>query len=470
MSAFTAVVGACLVNTAGPAGAAGTATAAGVPLSQGRPVGASSTERGDLSAAAAVDGRTDTRWASAFSDRQWLQVDLGAAKPITRIVLDWEQAYATAFTIRTSNGGGRWTTVHRTTAGTGGRQTVNVTGTARYVRLDTTRRSSPYGVSLWEFQVYGTGSATPAPSSTAKPTATPAPSSTAKPTAKPTAGSTAKPSPGTTPKPSSSASPSRLPTGPVPPGAVRVAEFVAECPFTHRRPDDPIVFPGLPGGSHMHSFFGNTSTDAHSDLGSLRKGGTTCSPKTDLSSYWVPTLYDGDTPVEPTGTTFYYLGEGVRDELMNRTRPLPLGLRIVAGNARATRPDETSNARWSCLHAGHVGSSKNFVNCPAGTMLESYLDFPHCWNGKDLDSPDHKSHMAYPVAGACPASHPVIVPKLRQVLRYPVNGDPARFRLASGPGFTMHGDFFNAWPEEEMERRVRDCIRPIVKCGADGTP
>ncbi|GGK93657.1 hypothetical protein Ppa06_61760 [Planomonospora parontospora subsp. parontospora] len=452
-SALTAVLGACLVSTAGPAGAAE------IPLSQGRPASASSTERGDLSAAAAVDGKGGTRWASAFSDRQWLQVDLGAPRRIGKVVLDWEHAYATAFTIRVSNGGGRWTTVHTTTAGTGGRQTVNVTGTARYVRLDTTKRSSRYGVSLWEFQVYGDGSAAPVPGATS-----------AAPTPRPTAGSTSRPSSSAAPRPSSGTTPARLPKGPVPPGAVRVAEFVAECPFTHRRPDDPIVFPGLPGGSHMHSFFGNTSTDAHSDLGSLRKGGTTCSPKTDLSSYWVPTLYDGGTPVEPTGTTFYYLGEGVRDELMDQTRPLPLGLRIVAGNARATQPDETSNARWSCLHAGHVGSSKNFVNCPAGTMLESYLDFPHCWNGKDLDSPDHKSHMSYPVAGACPASHPVIVPKLRQVLRYPVNGDPARFRLASGPGFTMHGDFFNAWPEEEMERRVRDCIRPIVKCGADGTP
>jgi Domain of unknown function (DUF1996) len=82
------------------------------------------------------------------------------------------------------------------------------------------------------------------------------------------------------------------------------------------------------------------------------------------------------------------------------------------------------------------------VTCPAGTMLESYLDFPHCWNGRDLDSADHKSHMSYPVGGACPASHPVVVPELRQVMRYPVNGNPAGFRLASGPGYPMHGDFF----------------------------
>jgi hypothetical protein len=78
--------------------------------------------------------------------------------------------------------------------------------------------------------------------------------------------------------------------------------------------------------------------------------------------------------------------------------------------------------------------------------------------------------MAYPVGGACPSTHPVPVPKLRQVLRYPVNGDPARFRLASGRGYTMHGDFFNVWPEAEMAQRVRDCINAIIKCGADGTP
>jgi len=444
--ALATILGASLVNGVLPA------SAADAPLSQSGKATASSSERGDLPASAAIDGDEDTRWSSAFSDPQWLQVDLGASKAIKKIVLNWENAYATAFTIQTSSGGGQWKTVHTTTAGKGGVQTLNVSATGRYVRLNTTKRSSQYGVSLWEFEVYGTGSGTATPRPSATPSATPT-----------------KPAPTTTATPPASGT--NLPKGPVPPGAVRVAEFLAECPYTHRLPDDPIVMPGLAGGSHMHSFFGNTSTNADSDIKSLLKGGTTCSPKADLSSYWVPTLYSNDKPVEPTGTTFYYLGEGIKDELMAQTRPLPLGLRIVAGNAKATGVnDPTSSSRWSCLHAGEVGSSKNFVNCPAGKMLESYLDFPHCWNGKDLDSPDHKSHMSYPVNGACPASHPVIVPKLRQVLRYPVSGDPAKFRLSSGPGYTMHADFFNAWPEAEMERRVRDCIRPIVKCGADGTP
>jgi len=80
------------------------------------------------------------------------------------------------------------------------------------------------------------------------------------------------------------------------------------------------------------------------------------------------------------------------------------------------------------------------------------------------------SHMAYPVDGACPGTHPVILPRLRQVLRYPVDGDPSQLRLASGGGYTMHGDYLSLWPDQEMERRVRDCIRPMVKCLPDGSP
>ncbi|MEV6862179.1 DUF1996 domain-containing protein [Streptosporangium subroseum] len=416
MGALAALVAGSLTVVTGQASAAET------PLSQGRPVSASSTENGGSPASSAVDGNLGTRWASAFSDPQWLQVDLGAAATINSVVLNWEAAYASAFTIQTSANGSTWTTIHTTTAGTGGNQTLNVSGNGRYVRLNATKRATQYGVSLWEFQVFGSGGTAPPPP----------------------------------------------PPGPI----VRVAEFLAECPFTHRLPDDPIVFPGLPGGSHMHSFFGNPSTNANSNLASLQQANSSsCAPSIDISSYWVPTLYSNNVPVEPTGTTFYYLGEGVNAETLARTQPIPLGLRIVAGNAKATGPnDPTSTARWSCLHAGQVNPGKDFVTCPAGTMMESYLDFPQCWNGRDLDSADHKSHMAYPVNNTCPASHPVPVPKLRQVLRYPVSGSPANFRLASGPGYTMHGDFFNAWPEAEMERRVRDCIRPVIKCGFDGHP
>ncbi|HZM82766.1 MAG TPA: DUF1996 domain-containing protein [Candidatus Limnocylindrales bacterium] len=250
---------------------------------------------------------------------------------------------------------------------------------------------------------------------------------------------------------------------------IKVAEFPAECPLSHRLPDDPIVFPNLPGGSHMHDFMGNRSTNAFSTLSSLQAATSNCNPSIDISSYWIPTLYNNNVAVAPSSATFYYLGEGVRADITARIQPFPLGLRIVAGNAAATGPTG-SRARWSCLHAGQVPPSGNFVTCPAGTRLESYLDFPQCWNGRDLDSPDHKSHMAYPVNAACPSTHPVPVPKLRQVVRWPVSGDPSGFRLASGNGYSMHGDFFNAWPVAALAQRVRDCINAIVKCGANGQP
>ncbi|MCF6476905.1 discoidin domain-containing protein, partial [Nonomuraea sp. MG754425] len=79
------------------------ARAADILLSQNRPATASSSEGAAWGAAAAFDGdRTGTRWSSLFSDPQWLQVDLGASATISRVVLDWENAYAKAFTIQTS--------------------------------------------------------------------------------------------------------------------------------------------------------------------------------------------------------------------------------------------------------------------------------------------------------------------------------------------------------------------------------
>ena len=137
------------------AGPPGRAAAASTLLSQGKTATASSTESAAYPASDAVDGNTGTRWSSAFSDPQWLEVNLGSSASITQVVLQWETAYATAFQIQTSSDGTNWTTIYSTTTGTGGTQTLNVTGTGRYVRMYGTARATAYGYSLWEFQVYG---------------------------------------------------------------------------------------------------------------------------------------------------------------------------------------------------------------------------------------------------------------------------------------------------------------------------
>jgi hypothetical protein len=141
----------------------GTASAAPVLLSQGKPATASSTEGAGTPASAAVDGNAGTRWASAWSDPQWLRVDLGATSTLGRVELDWEAAHATSFQLQVSPDGNAWTTVHTTTSGTGGRQGFDVTGSGRYVRVLGTQRANGYGYSLWEFRVYGTLGDTPTP-------------------------------------------------------------------------------------------------------------------------------------------------------------------------------------------------------------------------------------------------------------------------------------------------------------------
>jgi len=152
MSAGLAALALTAMFTAGTADRAQAATL----LSQGQPATASSTQNASFPASAAVDGNTGTRWSSAFSDPQWLEVDLGSTATISQVTLDWETAYATAFQIQTSTDNTNWTTIYSTTTGTGGDQTLNVTGSGRYVRMYGTARATQYGYSLWEFQVYGT--------------------------------------------------------------------------------------------------------------------------------------------------------------------------------------------------------------------------------------------------------------------------------------------------------------------------
>ncbi|MEW1891688.1 discoidin domain-containing protein [Streptomyces sp. NBC_00523] len=125
-------------------------------LSQGKTVTVSSQEGAGTPATAAVDGDNGTRWSSAFSDPQWIKVDLGTSASVSQIALRWEAAYAKSYKIEFSTDNNTWSTAYSTTTGPGGNETLNVSGTARYVRLTGTARATGYGYSLWEFQVLGT--------------------------------------------------------------------------------------------------------------------------------------------------------------------------------------------------------------------------------------------------------------------------------------------------------------------------
>ncbi|WP_406054443.1 discoidin domain-containing protein [Streptomyces sp. NBC_01077] len=139
-----------------------TAGAAESLLSQGKTATASSNEGEAFSAAAAVDGNlTGTRWASQWRDGEWIQVDLGASRNLSRVVLTWEAAFGKDYEIQASDNGTDWRTLKSVTGSDGGTDEIAVSGTGRYVRMQGVTRSNGYGYSLWEFQVYGDSGGTP---------------------------------------------------------------------------------------------------------------------------------------------------------------------------------------------------------------------------------------------------------------------------------------------------------------------
>ncbi|KIF69173.1 hypothetical protein HY68_12135 [Streptomyces sp. AcH 505] len=252
-------------------------------------------------------------------------------------------------------------------------------------------------------------------------------------------------------------------------------EFQAKCAPNHTLPDDPIVYPGQPGKSHDHTFMGNSLTNANTTTASIENGTTACLAPGDKSGYWMPSLFNGDQKVLPVGEQTIYYKSSVND--YTSVRPFPKGLRFVVGSPMQTK-DEFKNLKgtvegWEC------GTSyKNFdfpASCPTtpDTQLNLRLQAPSCWDGIHLDTPDHKAHMAYPVASGnnqnvCPADHPVALPMIEFKMAWPVNGDTSKLRLASGAGFSFHYDFFNGWDNATLNAMVTHCINGGLQCDAHG--
>lgn len=259
------------------------------------------------------------------------------------------------------------------------------------------------------------------------------------------------------------------------PGAVTVASrstpadrmgvFQVKCRWSHTAPVDPIVAPGVPGGAHPHEFFGNASTNAYSTTSSLTTHGTTCARPADKAAYWAPTLYNDGHRVQPNLMIAYYRTGPLRDPSV--IRPYPLGLRMIAGDAHATTPQPTVVTQWSCAEAGSKGTSDLPPSCP-GVPLRLKVTFPNCWDGKHLDSADHKSHMTYSYRHdkTCPASHPVALPTLKLGFRYDIPGRLDQIRLASGSRFSAHADFWNAWDPAAQRKLVEDCLLAARTCAS----
>jgi hypothetical protein len=256
------------------------------------------------------------------------------------------------------------------------------------------------------------------------------------------------------------------------------------CGHSHLGYDDPIVYPGVSGASHLHNFFGNTATNANSTYQSLRSSGSgSCfGGPLDRTGYWIPAMHNAQGKVViPYYFEIYYVGSGTTQEVQS-IQAFPNGLRMIAGFDMAG--PNSIVADWQCLSDSGSQSAKTTTiprNCPAGDIVRASIRFPMCWNGQALDSGNHRSHMAYGTGGggfitaqaACPASHPIHLPEVALLSTYVSDGNTANWYLASDrmpgmpahpAGSTYHADWFGAWDNQIQELWTQECIREQRHC------
>ncbi|WVW81296.1 hypothetical protein I302_103287 [Kwoniella bestiolae CBS 10118] len=250
------------------------------------------------------------------------------------------------------------------------------------------------------------------------------------------------------------------------------AYFILAHPVLETTRLDPIVNPG-DYGSHVHSIVGGNNFDKSMTYESTQQSTcTTASVSVDKSNYWIPQLYY----YNPSGKNYqaipvsyvntYYLPRYSPGE--KTVRAFPDGLRMISGdpNRKTFDGDAASKAiTYVCLdyynnHSGDPAwAERNSFfehNCPQGMRAQVF--FPSCWDGVNLDSDDHRSHMAWPSGGvdggSCPSTHPVRLVSLFYEFIYNVqnfpynNGSDPTYVWANGDttGYGLHADFLNGWP------------------------
>jgi hypothetical protein len=245
-----------------------------------------------------------------------------------------------------------------------------------------------------------------------------------------------------------------------------IGAFRTGCEVSHFAYDDPLVFPGQPGASHLHMFFGNDSVTSMSDTTNLANvGGSTCEGGTlNRSAYWVPALLDMSThsPLMPASTAWYYK-EGYNGLAGHGFGSLPVGLGMIG----------TSHT-WYCEGQGVVNDGlrhAGVVSCPAGGLLILAVDFPQCWDGVNKWLAD-KSHTAYPADGHCPASHPVPLPQITLNIRFLMqyDGQSDNVMLSSDShhggtrGSSAHADWVNGWNAATSDLWVNNCLNAGADC------
>ncbi|WP_416976818.1 DUF1996 domain-containing protein [Streptomyces sp. T028] len=273
--------------------------------------------------------------------------------------------------------------------------------------------------------------------------------------------------------------------------------FVTSCGVNENglfNSDNVIVAPGVGNGAHhFHDYIGNQSNTAFASDEDLANAETSCVDQGDRSTYYWPVLrlqngteeQDAKSPgggiegnageiVTPKDVTLTFVGNPV-----SKVTEMPRLLRVITGDAKAfVNGPANANASWSCTGFEDRQLKDKYPLCPSGSDVVRTFRFQSCWDGSNIDSANHRTHVAFAAPdGTCPGGFEAI-PQLVQRIVYDVDApslaDGGRttplFAVDSFPEqlhkpVTDHGDFINVFDEDLMNQMV-DCINEGRTCGA----